>query len=164
VECTGRWRAAFEELRAAGGAACRRCARAAGHGWLPAQPGRHAAEACALAAVQRSCHREGCPPIEPSLPFTYDPPPSTPTPTPTHPAGVSERELLHHLFFCMEYAFRVLDRRPLPQGKTGAPGEIKARGGGGARWQAGLHRWLGSLLCRFCLFSLASRHVAVAAT
>ena len=27
---------------------------------------------------------------------------------------------LRHQFFCMEYAFKVLDARPLPQGKTGA--------------------------------------------
>ncbi|KAL4434285.1 hypothetical protein ABPG75_000726 [Micractinium tetrahymenae] len=32
--------------------------------------------------------------------------------------GVSDRALLRHQFFCMEYAFKVLDTRPLPQGKT----------------------------------------------
>lgn len=39
--------------------------------------------------------------------------------TPWACAGVTDRELLRHQFFCMEYAFRVLDTRPLPQGKTG---------------------------------------------
>ena len=41
-------------------------------------------------------------------------------------AGVTEQELLHHQFFSMEYAFRVLDTRPLPQGKTGAGAGTRA--------------------------------------
>eukprot|EP00887_Chlorella_sp_A99_P001849 scaffold19.g1849.t1 len=42
--------------------------------------------------------------------------------------GVTEAEILHHLLFTYEYAFTILDPRPLPAGKT-----IKARGLGQPR-------------------------------
>ena len=169
VECTGRWRQAFDQLRALGGSRMHRytgqccpmlpamvlCAR-------PRAPGRHREGAALCVATSLLCSRVSVPPTVPinastlpsyrrrrrhgaraasppvllhggavaggagasagsphwgiPLAVSRRPPPApAPPPPPPPPPPL------------LQYAFKVLDTRPLPQGKTGA-----WRGGAGA--------------------------------